>query len=591
MTTKILLKKSGTGAIVPEATDLEYGELALNYADGVLFYKDSAGEIRSISGSGGGGGASLLNRTEFIATDAQTIFNVPYTVGSNGYPMGFIYLNGVLLLAGDDYTGSNGVFIQLTEGADLGDVIEVFSFSVTSIADTLQITNNLSDVNDAAASLSNLNANLGSFVSTFTLPTTDGTTGQALITDGSGTISFGTVASSGGSELPADSVGYLYNDGAGSLSWGTFTIPADVSELTDTTNLLFDGDYNSLTNTPTIPTDVSDLTDTGGVIPSLTGYATETYVNSAITNLVDTAPTALDTLNELAAALGDDANFATTVTASLGLKANSADLSTVATSGLYSDLTGTPTIPADVSELTDTTNLLTHFDGDYNSLTNTPTLFDGNYNSLTNTPTIPSVLTDLSIVDGTQNQILTTDGEGIFTFQDAPVSLPDQTGNAGLYLTTDGTTATWDEAPGEHVYVRTTYTATSGQTVFAANYDVGYIDVFLNGIKLLVGTDFVATSGSSITLSSGATSGDIVEILAHSTYNNVNLQTSSLINDAGFITESIRYESKIIGSNTTLDENTHYFAGVNTVINNGVTLTIPADTLLEVKVYAAGKPL
>ena len=48
------------------------------------------------------------------------------------------------------------------------------------------------------------------------------------------------------------------------------------------------------------------------------GYATQTYVNEAVSNLVDSAPAALDTLNELAAALGDDANFSTTTTTALG---------------------------------------------------------------------------------------------------------------------------------------------------------------------------------------------------------------------------------------------------------------------------------
>lgn len=55
--------------------------------------------------------------------------------------------------------------------------------------------------------------------------------------------------------------------------------------------------------------------------PDFTGYATETYVNAAVSNLVDSAPSALDTLNELAAALGDDANFATTVTNAIADKA------------------------------------------------------------------------------------------------------------------------------------------------------------------------------------------------------------------------------------------------------------------------------
>ena len=50
------------------------------------------------------------------------------------------------------------------------------------------------------------------------------------------------------------------------------------------------------------------------------GYATTGYVQTQITNLIDGAPAALDTLNELAAALGDDANFATTISTSIGAK-------------------------------------------------------------------------------------------------------------------------------------------------------------------------------------------------------------------------------------------------------------------------------
>ena len=48
--------------------------------------------------------------------------------------------------------------------------------------------------------------------------------------------------------------------------------------------------------------------------------ATKGYVDTAISNLIDTAPGTLDTLNELAAALGDDPNFATTVTNSIATK-------------------------------------------------------------------------------------------------------------------------------------------------------------------------------------------------------------------------------------------------------------------------------
>jgi len=65
---------------------------------------------------------------------------------------------------------------------------------------------------------------------------------------------------------------------------------------------------------------------------------------------------------------------------------------------------------------------------------------------------------------------------------------------------------------------RVTYTATGGQTTFAATYDVGYVDTYLNGIKLLAGTDFTATSGTAITLTVGATAGDIIDIVAYGSF-------------------------------------------------------------------------
>src|SRR6056300_1168981 len=52
-----------------------------------------------------------------------------------------------------------------------------------------------------------------------------------------------------------------------------------------------------------------------------TTVASTAFVSTAIANLADSAPETLNTLNELAAALGDDANFSTTVTNSIALKA------------------------------------------------------------------------------------------------------------------------------------------------------------------------------------------------------------------------------------------------------------------------------
>ena len=70
--------------------------------------------------------------------------------------------------------------------------------------------------------------------------------------------------------------------------------------------------------------DVGALPNTT-VIPSIDGLATETYVNNKVAGIVDSAPATLDTLNELAAALGDDPNFATTVATQIGNKVDKVD--------------------------------------------------------------------------------------------------------------------------------------------------------------------------------------------------------------------------------------------------------------------------
>lgn len=56
------------------------------------------------------------------------------------------------------------------------------------------------------------------------------------------------------------------------------------------------------------------------VLARPTTTAVETLINNAISALINGSPAALDTLNELAAALGDDANFATTVTTALAAR-------------------------------------------------------------------------------------------------------------------------------------------------------------------------------------------------------------------------------------------------------------------------------
>lgn len=71
------------------------------------------------------------------------------------------------------------------------------------------------------------------------------------------------------------------------------------------------------TGTPKVPTAAPGTNNTQAASTAFTQAA----IDAAIAGLIDTAPGALDTLNELAAALGDDPNFATTITNALALKA------------------------------------------------------------------------------------------------------------------------------------------------------------------------------------------------------------------------------------------------------------------------------
>jgi hypothetical protein len=88
---------------------------------------------------------------------------------------------------------------------------------------------------------------------------------------------------------------------------------------------------------------------------------------------------------------------------------------------------------------------------------------------------------------------------------------------------------------------RYNYTATNAQTTFTGadnngntlTYDAGYIDVYLNGVKLLNATDVTVTSGSSVVLASGATTGDVVDIVAYGTFSVASLNADNL--DSGTV--------------------------------------------------------
>ena len=226
----------------------------------------------------------------------------------------------------------------------------------------------------------------------------------------------------------------------------------------------------TLTGVPIAPTAAANT--------NTTQIATTAYVQTEIADLVNSAPAALDTLNELAASLGNDANFATTVTNSLATKlplaggtmsgaiamgtnkitglgdpTNAQDAATknyIDTAVLApSNLTGPITSVGNVTSVASQTGTGSKFVMDNSPTLITPVLGVATATSINGT-SIPSsktlVATDSTAYvvpsqTGNSGKYLTTDGT---TSSWASVdALPSQTGNSGKYLTTNGTTASW----------------------------------------------------------------------------------------------------------------------------------------------------
>jgi hypothetical protein len=199
--------------------------------------------------------------------------------------------------------------------------------------------------------------------------------------------------------------------------------------------------------------------------------ANKGYVDTQITNLIGGAPGTLDTLDEIAAALADTANFSDTVvlksgstmTGALAMGTNkitgmgTPTVSTDAATKGYvdgittapSNLTGVITSVGPATSIASQTGTGTKFVVDNTPTLITPVLGVATATSINGTA-IPSsktlVATDSTAFvvpsqTGNSGKYLTTNGT--VSSWGAVDALPSQTSNAGKYLTTDGTAASW----------------------------------------------------------------------------------------------------------------------------------------------------
>jgi hypothetical protein len=119
-------------------------------------------------------------------------------------------------------------------------------------------------------------------------------------------------------------------------------IPSNTDSLSEGTNNKYFTDERAQDAVGNVVgTGLSYNDTTGAISVDTSTIATQSYVGTAVSNLVDAAPTTLNTLNELAAALGDDANYASTISTALGLKAPLADPTFTGTvSGITKSMVG-----------------------------------------------------------------------------------------------------------------------------------------------------------------------------------------------------------------------------------------------------------
>ena len=243
--------------------------------------------------------------------------------------------------------------------------------------------------------------------------------------------------------------------------------------------------------------------------------STKAYVDTSISNLIDGAPGTLDTLNEIAAALADTANFSDTVVLKSGSTMTGAlTLSGAPSSNLHAATKAyvdsyASTVAADAATAS---AAATAAAASYDS-------FDDRY--LGAKSSAPSVDNDgNALVAGALYWNTTTGAMQVW----------DAIGSAWENITSAATSTRWRKtvSGGE-----TTITGTDDSSV-SLNYTVGYEQVYLNGILLVRGDDYTASTGTSITgLSPALAASDVVEVLSWTPYSVANALTTTIVDAKG----------------------------------------------------------
>lgn len=126
----------------------------------------------------------------------------------------------------------------------------------------------------------------------------------------------------------------------------------------------------------------------------------------------------------------------------------------------------------------------------------------------------------------------------------------------------------------------TSASATNAQTSFAIAYTAPYVQVYKNGVKLSPGTDYTATSGTGVTLTTGAVTGDLIECIGHNTLlaNNIDSLVPSQTGNSG----------KFLTTNGTSVSWATASGGGSSAYSNQYVLTGTTSDATETEIFVGG---
>ncbi len=288
--------------------------------------------------------------------------------------------------------------------------------------------------------------------------------------------------------------------------------------------------------------------------------STKLYVDTQINNLIDGAPSTLDTLNEIAAALADTANFSDTVV----LKAGSTMTGNLAMGTNKVTGLGTPTSNTDAATKAYADTMLPLAGG-----TMTGAIAMGT-NKITGlgTPTSNTDAATKAYADAIGTAVAadaaaaaasaSAAAASYDSFDDrylgAKSSAPtlDNDGNAlltgAIYFDTAATKfyawngSAWQELTSTITVSRWKKTMSGGETTLSGtddnsislSYTAGWEEVFLNGVRLVRGDDYTASTGTTVTgLSPALAASDVVEVFSYTPFNVSNALTVTVIDAKG----------------------------------------------------------